>query len=91
MRICLEEPDTNIIEMDSTNNKIRTKFSTIDPYYTRFSSDLKISLGDTLFTGSGVLEIMDLKYDKKILSFKNINKRYGKIFGIRQCFFRCIF
>ena len=41
--------------------KLGTKFSTIDPYYTRFSSDLKISLGDTLFTGSGVLEIMDLK------------------------------
>lgn len=41
--------------------KLGSKFSTIDPYYTRFSSDLKISLDDTLYTGTGVLEIMDLK------------------------------
>lgn len=41
--------------------KLGSKFSTIDPYYTRFSSDLSISLNDTLYTGTGVLEIMDLK------------------------------
>ena len=41
--------------------KLGSKFSTIDPYYTRFSSDLSISLDDTLYTGTGVLEIMDLK------------------------------
>ena len=41
--------------------KFGSKFSSIDPHYTRFSSDLNISLGDTTYKGHGVLEIMDLK------------------------------
>ena len=41
--------------------KFGSKFSSIDPHYTRFSSDLNVSLGDTTYKGHGVLEIMDLK------------------------------
>jgi hypothetical protein len=41
--------------------KIGSKFSSIDPHYTRFESDLRLSIDDTTFQGHGVLEIMDLK------------------------------
>ena len=41
--------------------KIGTKFSSIDPHYTRFESNLNISINDTTHQGYGVLEIMDLK------------------------------
>ena len=40
--------------------KIGSKFSSIDPHYTRFESDLRLSIDDTTFQGHGVLEIMDL-------------------------------
>mgnify|MGYP007000227671 CR=1 len=38
------------------------KFSSIDPYYTRYKSSVMLSLpnGETI-TGDAVLEIMDLK------------------------------
>ena len=41
--------------------KFGTKFSSIDPHYTRFESNLNISINDTTHQGHGVLEIMDLK------------------------------
>tara|TARA_B110000003_G_C16393343_1_gene435306 strand:- start:359 stop:724 length:366 start_codon:yes stop_codon:yes gene_type:complete len=41
--------------------KIGSTFSSIDPYYTRFSSGLNISIKDSIYEGNGVLEIMDLK------------------------------
>ena len=41
--------------------KLGSKFSSIDPHYTRFESDLEIVIADSVFKGSGVLEIMDLK------------------------------
>ena len=41
--------------------KFGTKFSSIDPHYTRFESNLNISINDTTHKGHGVLEIMDLK------------------------------
>ena len=41
--------------------KIGSKFSSIDPHYTRFESNLRLSIDDTTFQGHGVLEIMDLK------------------------------
>ena len=41
--------------------KLGSKFSSIDPHYTRFASNLDISINDSIFQGSGVLEIMDLK------------------------------
>ena len=41
--------------------KLSSKFSSIDPHYTRFASDLSISIDDTTYQGHGVLEIMDLK------------------------------
>jgi hypothetical protein len=41
--------------------KISSTFSSIDPHYTRFSSELNISIEDSIYKGNGVLEIMDLK------------------------------
>ena len=41
--------------------KISSTFSSIDPHYTRFSSELNISIEDSIYNGNGVLEIMDLK------------------------------
>jgi hypothetical protein len=41
--------------------KVGSTFSSIDPYYTRFSSELNISIDDSIYKGNGVLEIMDLK------------------------------
>ena len=41
--------------------KLGTKFSSIDPHYTRFESDLNISIDDSIYQGHGVLEIMDLR------------------------------
>jgi len=41
--------------------KLGSKFSSIDPHYTRFASNLNISINDSIFQGSGILEIMDLK------------------------------
>tara|TARA_B100000073_G_scaffold26431_2_gene20461 strand:- start:3880 stop:4950 length:1071 start_codon:yes stop_codon:yes gene_type:complete len=41
--------------------RLGSKLSSIDPYYTRFDSDLEISINDSVFKGFGVLEIMDLK------------------------------
>ena len=41
--------------------KFGSKISSIDPYYTRFESDLIIETADSTFKGLGVLEIMDLK------------------------------
>ena len=41
--------------------RIGSKISSIDPYYTRFDSDLEIVINDSVSRGFGVLEIMDLK------------------------------
>ena len=38
-----------------------SKMSSIDPYYTRFDSDLEVVINDSVSRGFGVLEIMDLK------------------------------
>ena len=41
--------------------RIGSKMSSIDPYYTRFDSDLEVVINDSVSRGFGVLEIMDLK------------------------------
>ncbi len=41
--------------------RMGSKMSSIDPYYTRFDSDLEIVINDSVSRGFGVLEIMDLK------------------------------
>ena len=41
--------------------RLGSKFSSIDPHYTRFESSLNFSINDSTYNGEGVLEIMDLK------------------------------